>query len=436
LLVEDQESDYQLVRLLLNSIESQRFDLDWIWSVDAAQEAIVRGAHDVCLLDYNLGIDDGIAMLRDCRSRNSQMPVILLTACADYGVDLEAMKAGAADFIIKDQLTPVLLERSIRYATERDRGVAVIRLMQELAAAANEAVSTSHAMQLAVDLFCRFAKWRVGHAFVVAEGKQSGQLELLSTSIWHIDNATNYQMLREATEASSTIPMACHRTLIESAGFVVVDDLSDVPDFQRCREAGLCGLSSYFAFLVSAGDSPAAVLEFFNDSPMTSEDPFVKTSKFAAQQLAHVFKRERDAAELRTSEIRLRSIVQSASDAIILADAEGRILSWNKGAERIFGYAEPEVAGFSMEYLMPQGYRDWHRVAIERQRLSGNSPIVGRTIELEGLRKDGSSFPIELSLASWTAAEGTFFTGIIRDITERKAAVKARRTPVSGRRSA
>ena len=89
-----------------------------------------------------------------------------------------------------------------------------------------------------------------------------------------------------------------------------------------------------------------------------------------------------------------------------------------------------------MEYLISQDYRDSHRAAIERQRVSGNSPIVGRTIELEGLRKDGSSFPIELSLASWTAAEGTFFTGIIRDITERKDAAKSGRTPFSGRRSA
>src|SRR5206468_5921302 len=113
------------------SIESQRFELDWIWDFEAGREAIIRGGHDVCVLDYNLGIDDGISVLRDCRSRNSLTPVILLTACSDLRIDVDAMKAGAADFILKDQLTPAVLERAIRYATERARGTAVIRLMQE-----------------------------------------------------------------------------------------------------------------------------------------------------------------------------------------------------------------------------------------------------------------------------------------------------------------
>src|SRR5207237_7040490 len=115
-----------------------------------------------------------------------------------------------------------------------------------------------------------------------------------------------------------------------------------------------------------------------------------------------------------------RSVVQSAADAIVLADDSARIIFWNKGAESMFGYQEDEITGASLELLMPESYRDQHRAGFERFRAGGRSQIVGKTIELEGLRKDGTIFPIELSLASWTGGDGTFFTGVIRDITERK----------------
>src|SRR5262249_21147124 len=150
---------------------------------------------------------------------------------------------------------------------------------------------------------------------------------------WYLANPLRYEMLRKATETLSTTPLGLLRSVLET-GLARIEDLADMPDFMRAREAGLCGLTSYFAFSVMMVGAPVAVLEFFHDSPIVSGDPFARTATFAAQQLAHVFKRERAAASLRNSEIRWRSIVQSASDAIVLADAAGQILSWNKGAER------------------------------------------------------------------------------------------------------
>ena len=276
LLIEDRESDYLLTRRMLSTIEGQAFDLEWASSYGAGLQAIHRAAHEVCLLDSKIDGSDGLELLRESQKSECKAPVIILTGMGDYWLDVEAMEMGAADFLIKDQLTATLLERSIRYA------IAQARTLEEL-------------------------------------------------------------------------------------------------------------------------------------------------------------RRQQD--EIRVSELRFRSVVQSASDAIVQTDENARIIFWNKAAEVIFGYREGEVLGFPLELLMPEWRRPDLRLGFERFRTGGKSQLVGKTIELEGLRKDGSDFPLELSLASWTTSEGTSFTAIIRDITERKrgeemrcakeAAEKANRTTSS-----
>jgi PAS domain S-box-containing protein len=122
------------------------------------------------------------------------------------------------------------------------------------------------------------------------------------------------------------------------------------------------------------------------------------------------------------SESRLDSVMQSAADAIILADRYGNIVSWNKAAAAIFGYGEREALGKPLTLLIPERYREAHRKGLERVRSTGEARLIGKSVELQGLRKDGSEFPLELSLAMCKAREETLFTGIIRDISDRKRA--------------
>jgi len=129
---------------------------------------------------------------------------------------------------------------------------------------------------------------------------------------------------------------------------------------------------------------------------------------------------------LRESNERFRSITQSAHDAIIVADQQGHIQSWNRGAQLMFGYTETEVLNQPLTLLMPTRYHEAHSRAIARVTRTGESRLVGQTIELMGLRKDGTEFPLELSLAMWWSKTGTFFSGIIRELTERKRNEQAR----------
>jgi len=136
---------------------------------------------------------------------------------------------------------------------------------------------------------------------------------------------------------------------------------------------------------------------------------------------------ERRAAleDLGDSETKFRSVAQSAIDAIISVDANDKIIFWNQGATNIFGFAEEEMLGSPVTILIPERYRDAHRSGIERFLSTKQPVLIGKVAELQALRKGGTEFPIELALSTWSTKNGTFFTGIIRDISSRTEARRA-----------
>lgn len=125
---------------------------------------------------------------------------------------------------------------------------------------------------------------------------------------------------------------------------------------------------------------------------------------------------------LRESEAKFRSVMESAIDAIISGDAEGRIRSWNSAATALFQFTEAEVIGQPIELIIPERYRARHQEGIRRVSSGGPSHVIGKTVELAAIRKDGTEFPVELSLATWLLDDTRYYTGIIRDISERKQA--------------
>jgi PAS domain S-box-containing protein len=131
---------------------------------------------------------------------------------------------------------------------------------------------------------------------------------------------------------------------------------------------------------------------------------------------------ERRVAEeaLKQSEERFRAVAESANDAIITANSKGNIFGWNRGAEEVFGYKDSEIIGKSLRLIIPDHFLIQVIKSMKRIELWAEENASGKTVELNGLRKDGNIFPLELSLSKWETSEGKFFTGIIRDITIRK----------------
>ena len=126
------------------------------------------------------------------------------------------------------------------------------------------------------------------------------------------------------------------------------------------------------------------------------------------------------ASELRERDARYRAVVETAGDGIVSADADGLITSFNHAAERMFGYTRDEVVGRPLTTLMPERFRDAHRAGLQHFVATGERRLIGRTVDVAARRKDGAEFPLELSLTTWEAEGRHFFTGVLRDTTDRK----------------
>lgn len=127
------------------------------------------------------------------------------------------------------------------------------------------------------------------------------------------------------------------------------------------------------------------------------------------------------------SQARLAAILEAAVEGIVSIDERGIIQLFNPAAERLFGYATPEIVGRNVSALMLSPYREEHDQYIARYLETGNKKIIGIGREVVGVRKDGSTFPIDLSVAEARVGSERIFVGIIRDISARKAAEAALR---------
>jgi PAS domain S-box-containing protein len=125
--------------------------------------------------------------------------------------------------------------------------------------------------------------------------------------------------------------------------------------------------------------------------------------------------------QLADKEERLRSIVEAAVDGIIVIDAGGHIESFNPGAERLFGYTAEEVAGTNVSMLMPEPYHSEHDAYMRHYLETGEQRIIGIGREVTALRKDGSTFPVHLSVGEMSFGGQRKFTGILHDLTSRVA---------------
>ena len=293
-------------------------------------------------------------------------------------------------------------------------------LLQTVAIAANEASTIEDAMQIALDQVCTHTAWSTGSVRFFEE--KTGELN--ASTLWHLERPEQFEGLREAMAARVAPDVGLSGRVLATGKPLWTLDVEADAWFSRVGRApgGAARIGAVFAFPVWVAAKVFAVFEFFSDKAVRPDEPLLEVVANIGAQLGRVVERKRVEEALRESELRLRSVAQSANDAIISADSRGRIISWNRGAQVMFGFGEDEASGKPLTLLIPERYRAAHELGIARMRATAEPRIIGKTVEVHGLRRDGSEFPLELSLATWKIAEETFYSGIIRDITERKVA--------------
>jgi len=178
-------------------------------------------------------------------------------------------------------------------------------------------------------------------------------------------------------------------------------------------------------------DSLAMGLNMMTDDIRTSMEDLDRQRKelddLNIQLQQELIQRKQAEERLRESERRFYAIAETANDAFVTTDTGGNIVYWNPTAEAIFGYSADEVVGKQASIIIPQPFHELFESNLKQLASTTNSSLVGKTIEAQGLRRDGNPFPIELSLAAWETGQARFFTAIIRNITERKRAEEALR---------
>ncbi|MDB6153951.1 MAG: hypothetical protein JWL90_2404, partial [Chthoniobacteraceae bacterium] len=140
---------------------------------------------------------------------------------------------------------------------------------------------------------------------------------------------------------------------------------------------------------------------------------FINSQQRAEAALRRLNKDLDTLVQQRTAEL---AVVETANYAIVSADSKGRIIGWNKGASAIFGMEEEAMRGKELTVLIPERHRAAHTRGMERFIATGGASMIGKTVELDGLRKDGAEFPVEMSLSTWKLAGETYFSAIMRDV--------------------
>ncbi|MEJ2719566.1 MAG: PAS domain S-box protein [bacterium] len=243
------------------------------------------------------------------------------------------------------------------------------------------------------------------------------------------DNTNDAEELRELLETDGyAVKWAAGGENVLSAipaaepNLVMLDvGLADVDPFALCERLKQNQLTVYIPviFMTAHDDAEARVKGVeLGDDLITK--PFETREVLARVERQVTVSKVRMA--LRESEAKFRSVMESAIDAIISGDVSGNIRAWNSAATALFGFTEDEVIGRPIELIIPERFRQRHREGMRRVSSGGPSHVIGKTVELAALRKNGTEFPVELSLATWFLDDDRYFTGIIRDISERKQA--------------
>lgn len=144
--------------------------------------------------------------------------------------------------------------------------------------------------------------------------------------------------------------------------------------------------------------------------------------RYHAKSYSNLLKSQHTQQTLLESERRFRFVTESISEAIIAVNMKGEVTFWNQGAERCFGYNNQEIFGKSVLSLIPERFQHEHTKGFKHLQKTGKSRLTKTTFERWGLKKDGSEFPMELSINTWIEGGENTFVSVIRDITERKLA--------------
>jgi PAS domain S-box-containing protein len=200
-----------------------------------------------------------------------------------------------------------------------------------------------------------------------------------------------------------------------------IADVTADDNFPRADAARRAGLHAAFCFPIRSASGLLGAIEFFTAEPREVDAELLATMDTLGDQIGQAVERRRDAEALREKEARHHAMLDAALDCVVTMNHEGRVVDFNPAAERTFGYRADDVIGREMaELIVPPELRDTHRRGLARYVAGAEPVVLDRRIEITGMRSDGTTFPVELTITRIGVPGPPTFTGYLRDITDRK----------------
>lgn len=376
LLVEDDEEDYILTKYLFDDLKNDDYKLEWTTDGADALRAMKAHEHDIYFVDYRLGEFNGLEIIREAIDSGCTSPLVLLTGQGDEEVDFQAMRAGAADYLVKGDLEAPLLERVIRYSIRQAR--------------------TFEKMQASETKFRSVIQSASDAIFLV---NQKGEITLWNEAAEKIFGYSESEIIgRQATVlmGSKYEKKALEIGLHETIGSV---------------------LSPLSGKIIQAAGRRRDGSEF----PLELSGSIWRTNGGFSYTaiIRDVTERKRANEYLQESEERYRELFENANDIIYVHDLYGNFISVNETGLKVFGYERDEALKLNLLQIVAPADLETAKNQIE-SKISG-SPSTN--YEIRCLRKDGRPVVFEVnSRVIYSEGIPCAIQGIARDITDRKEA--------------
>jgi two-component system, cell cycle sensor histidine kinase and response regulator CckA len=346
LLVEDDEDDYIIARDLFAEIRGNQFTLKWVKTFQAGLDMMLLNQHDVCLVDYRLGAQNGVDLLRAALERGCQAPIILLTGTGEHQIDVEAMRAGAADYLIKGQLRSDSLERSIRYALQRRCATSLAAFEQARLAAFGAEIGLALARRDSLDaLLSR------------CTAAMAQYLNAALAQIWTFDPDPKAFELRASAGPISerTPPNELPEVRLDPARFaegkpVLIKQLGGGEILVDAGWLKREGIGSFAAYPLVLEDKLVGLMSVFTQQPLTEQ--ILGEMGSVANGIASCIERKRGEEALDRSEGKYRSVVESIKEVIFQLDVFGNWVFVNPAWTAVTGFeVKPTLGTFFLEYV-------------------------------------------------------------------------------------
>ncbi len=326
---------------------------------------------------------------------------------------------------VKDALTQST-KLTVKLAVKQEdlrRANRTLALESEVTSILTESPTVSDAAPRILQAICESTGWEIGELWDA--DTQTGVLRCVN--VWHMEMKDAAEFETYSKTITFLPGVGLPGRVLASGEPLWITDLGADTNFPRMPFAVKEGLRSGFGFPILLGNEVLGVLEFFSREMRERDPDLLETVSSIGSRIGQLLERKRTEQKLRESESRFRTLAETASDAIITIDEHSTIIFVNPATEGVFGYASSEMLGRDLTMLMPEYLRHLHRAGFSKYLETGQRHLSWEAIELPGLHKAGREIPLEISFGEFVRNDRHFFTGVARDITERKRAEEALR---------